>query len=273
MDLFQKCFEFTRADEVKAAGLYPYFRPIQQNDGPVVIMEGRRVIMCGSNNYLGLTAHPKVREAAINAIKKYGSGCSGSRYLNGTLEIHVELESKLAEFFQREDCLIFSTGYQTAQGVIPTLLQKGDYVYTDKDNHASIVAGYLMAKGMSAEYVRYKHNDMEDLERLLEHCAADDKAVDQTAHHAGVRRGADAKAQHQGLVCPGTDPRHKFRHLGRKLGARAGDPRQRDQVDKAASALGDQDDALPGARRGEEIDEVEPMLPGADLKLSPFVRG
>jgi 8-amino-7-oxononanoate synthase len=167
LDLFQKCYDFTRADEVKAAGLYPYFRPVQQNDGPVVIMEGRRVIMCGSNNYLGLTAHPKVKEAAIEAVKKYGTGCSGSRYLNGTLEIHVELEKKLAEFFQREDCLIFSTGYQTAQGVIPTLVQKGDYVFTDKDNHASIVAGYLMARGMSADYVRYKHNDMEDLERVV----------------------------------------------------------------------------------------------------------
>jgi 8-amino-7-oxononanoate synthase len=167
LDLFQKCYDFTRADEVKAAGLYPYFRPIQQNDGPVVIMEGRRVIMCGSNNYLGLTAHPKVKEAAIEAVKKYGTGCSGSRYLNGTLEIHVELEKKLAEFFQREDCLIFSTGYQTAQGIIPTLVQKGDFVFTDKDNHASIVAGYLMARGMSADYVRYKHNDMEDLERVV----------------------------------------------------------------------------------------------------------
>ncbi len=167
MDLFQKCYDFTRADEVKAAGLYPYFRPIQQNDGPVVIMDGRRVIMCGSNNYLGLTAHPKVKEAAINAIKKYGSGCSGSRYLNGTLEIHVELENRLAEFFQREECLIFSTGYQTAQGIIPTLVQKGEYVVTDKDNHASIVAGYMMARGLSADFVRYKHNDMEDLERVI----------------------------------------------------------------------------------------------------------
>ncbi len=130
-------------------------------------MEGRRVIMCGSNNYLGLTAHPKVKEAAINAIRKYGSGCSGSRYLNGTLEIHVELESKLAEFFQREDCLMFSTGYQTAQGIIPTLVQKGEFVVTDKDNHASIVAGYAMARGLSADFVRYKHNDMEDLERVI----------------------------------------------------------------------------------------------------------
>ncbi len=167
MDLFQKCYDFTRADEVKAAGLYPYFRPIQQNDGPVVVMEGRRVIMCGSNNYLGLTAHPKVKEAAIEAIRKYGSGCSGSRYLNGTLEIHVELEAKLAEFFGREECLVFSTGYQTAQGIIPTLVQKGEYVFTDKDNHASIVAGYAMARGLSADFVRYKHNDINDLERVI----------------------------------------------------------------------------------------------------------
>jgi len=167
LDLFQKCVDFTRADEVKAAGLYPYFRPIQQNDGPVVVMEGRRIIMCGSNNYLGLTAHPKVKEAAVEAVHKYGSGCSGSRYLNGTLDIHIELEQKLAEFFDKEDCLLFSTGYQTAQGVIPTLVQKGDYVVTDKDNHASIVAGFVMAKGMNADFVRYKHNDMEDLERVL----------------------------------------------------------------------------------------------------------
>ena len=167
MDLFQKCLEFTRADEVKAAGLYPYFRPIQQNDGPVVVMDGRRIIMCGSNNYLGLTAHPKVKEAAVDAVRKYGSGCSGSRYLNGTLDIHVELEGKLAEFFGKEDCLLFSTGYQVAQGVIPTLVQKGEYVVTDKDNHASIVAGFVMAKGLQAKFVRYKHNDMEDLERVL----------------------------------------------------------------------------------------------------------
>ncbi len=173
MDLFQKCYDFTRADEVKALGLYPYFRPIEQNDGPIVTMAGRRVIMAGSNNYLGLTTHPKVKEAAINAVKRYGSSCTGSRYLNGTLDIHLELEEKLAEFFGREECLLFSTGYQTGQGIIATLVTKGEYVVTDKDNHASIVAGVMIAKGMFADFVRYKSNDMEDLERVISQIPSD----------------------------------------------------------------------------------------------------
>ena len=167
MDLFTKCYEFTRADEIKALGLYPYFRPIEENEGPVVQIEGRKVIMAGSNNYLGLTAHPKVKEAAIKAIEKYGTGCSGSRYLTGTLDLHIELEYRLTKFFNTEAVLLFSTGYQTAQGIIPTLVQRGDYVVSDKDNHACIVAGNLMAKGATADMVRYKHNDMEDLERVI----------------------------------------------------------------------------------------------------------
>lgn len=167
MDLFQKCFDFTRADEVKAAGFYPYFRPIEENEGPRVMIEGRKVIMAGSNNYLGLTSHPKVKEAAINAVKKYGTGCSGSRYLTGTLDLHIELEKRMAKFFGVEAVLLFSTGYQTAQGIIPTLVQKGDYVISDKDNHACIVAADLMAKGAWAEFKRYKHNDMDDLEVVL----------------------------------------------------------------------------------------------------------
>jgi 8-amino-7-oxononanoate synthase len=167
VDLFTKCYEFTRADEIKALGLYPYFRPIEANEGPVVQIEGRKVIMAGSNNYLGLTSHPKVKEAAIKAVEKYGTGCSGSRYLTGTLDLHIELEYKLAKFFNTEAVLLFSTGYQTAQGIIPTLVQRGDYVVSDKDNHACIVAGNLMAKGATAEMVRYKHNDMEDLERVI----------------------------------------------------------------------------------------------------------
>jgi 8-amino-7-oxononanoate synthase len=167
LDLFTKCFEFTRADEIKALGLYPYFRPIEENEGPVVQIEGRKVIMAGSNNYLGLTAHPKVKEAAIKAVEKYGTGCSGSRYLTGTLDLHIELESKLTKFFNTEAVLLFSTGYQTAQGIIPTLVQRGEYVVSDKDNHACIVAGNLMAKGATAEMVRYKHNDMDDLERVI----------------------------------------------------------------------------------------------------------
>ncbi len=167
VDLFEKCFTFTRADEVKAQGFYPYFRAIEENEGPVVQIEGRKVIMAGSNNYLGLTAHPKVKEAAEKAVEKYGTGCSGSRYLTGTLDIHYELETRLAAFFGTEACLLFSTGYQTAQGIIPTLVQRGEYVVTDKDNHACIVAGYMMAKGMFADFVRYKHNDMSDLERVI----------------------------------------------------------------------------------------------------------
>jgi 8-amino-7-oxononanoate synthase len=167
IDLFQKCYDFTRADEVKAAGFYPYFRAIEENEGPVVQIEGRKVIMAGSNNYLGLTAHPKVKEAAVKAVQKYGTGCSGSRYLTGTLDLHNELERRLALFMNKEACLLFSTGYQTAQGIIPTLVQRGEYVVTDKDNHACIVAAYMMAKGLFAEFVRYKHNDIEDLERVI----------------------------------------------------------------------------------------------------------
>ena len=168
MDLFQKCIEFTRADEVKAAGLYPYFRPVEENEGPVVTIEGRKVIMAGSNNYLGLTAHPKVKKAAKDAIDLYGTGCSGSRYLTGTIKLHVELEKRLAAYLGTEDVLLFSTGYQTALGVIAALVQKGDYVISDKENHACIISGALLAKGGFAEFVRYKHNDMEDLERVLQ---------------------------------------------------------------------------------------------------------
>ncbi len=167
VDLFQKCWSFTRADEIKALGYYPYFRPIEENEGPVVTIEGRKVIMAGSNNYLGLTSDPRVKKAAIAAIEKYGTGCSGSRYLTGTLDLHIRLEERLAKFFGKEDCLLFSTGYQTAQGIIPTLVGKGEYVVSDRDNHACIMAGNLMAKGAFAEFVRYKHNEMDDLERVL----------------------------------------------------------------------------------------------------------
>ena len=168
MDLFKKCYDFTRADEIKAAGLYPYFRAIEENEGPVVQIEGKKVIMAGSNNYLGLTADPRVKEAAIKAVEKYGTGCSGSRYLTGTLDLHVQLEARLAKFFGTEAVLLYSTGYQTAQGIIPTLVQRGEFVVSDKDNHACIVAGQIMAKGATADLVRYKHNDMNDLERVLQ---------------------------------------------------------------------------------------------------------
>jgi 8-amino-7-oxononanoate synthase len=167
VDLFEKCWSFTRADEIKAAGYYPYFRPIEENEGPEVQIEGRHVIMAGSNNYLGLTADPRVKKAAMDAVQKYGTGCSGSRYLTGTLDLHITLEERLADFFHKESCLLYSTGYQTAQGIIPTLVQKGDYVVSDRDNHACIMAGNLMAKGAFADFERFKHNDMKDLERVL----------------------------------------------------------------------------------------------------------
>lgn len=167
MDLFQKCYSFTRADEVKAMGFYPYFRPIEANEGPIVRIEGRDVIMAGSNNYHGLTTHPKVKEAAIEAVRKYGTGCSGSRYLTGTLDLHIQLEEKLADFLGKEAVLLFSTGYQTGQGIIPTLVAKDEFVISDKDNHACLLAGNVMAKGAFAQFKRYQHNNMDDLERVL----------------------------------------------------------------------------------------------------------
>ncbi|NTV46626.1 MAG: aminotransferase class I/II-fold pyridoxal phosphate-dependent enzyme, partial [Chlorobiales bacterium] len=172
-DLFQKCYDFTIADDIKARGIYPYFRPIEENEGPEVMIEGRKVIMAGSNNYLGLTGDPRVKEAAINAINRFGTSCSGSRYLTGTVSLHIELEEKLAEFLGKEAVLLFSTGYQTGQGVIPTLVQRGEYVISDRDNHASLVVATLVARGATANVLRYKHNDMEDLERVLQQVPAE----------------------------------------------------------------------------------------------------
>ena len=167
-DLFQKCYDFTTADEVKKQGVYPYFRPVEENEGPVVSIEGHEVIMAGSNNYLGLTGDPRVKQAAIDAINQYGTSCSGSRYLTGTVDLHIELEEKLAKFFGTEDVLLFSTGYQTGQGVIPTLVQRGEYIINDRDNHACLVVASLMSKGGMANLERYRHNDMVDLERVLQ---------------------------------------------------------------------------------------------------------
>ena len=173
MDIFQKCRDYTLADEVKKQGLYPYFHAFQENEGPVVVFEGRKVIMAGSNNYLGLTTHPRVRAAAKKAIDKYGTGCSGSRYLTGTVDLHVELEERLAKFMGREACMTYSTGFQTALGVISTLVQHGEYVISDRDNHACIVMGTFISKGQTAELVRYKHNDMDHLETVISKIPAD----------------------------------------------------------------------------------------------------
>ena len=166
--LFDKCYDYRYADDVKAAGIYPYFRAIEESEGPVVRMDGKQIIMAGSNNYLGLTAHPKVKEATANALKTYGTSCSGSRYLTGTIPLHEELEAKLAAFVGKESALLFSTGYQTSQGVIQPLVKRSDTIFSDKDNHASIQTGNFVAKGSTGtNVVRYKHCSMEDLEMKL----------------------------------------------------------------------------------------------------------
>ncbi len=128
MDIFEKCRKFTRSAEVKAMGVYPYFREITTASDTEVMIGGQKMLMIGSNNYLGLTTHPKVIEAAIAATRKYGSGCTGSRFLNGTLDLHVQLENELAEFMKKDACLVYSTGFQTNLGTISCLIGKGDYL-------------------------------------------------------------------------------------------------------------------------------------------------
>lgn len=164
-DIFQKAYNFTIADEIKAAGLFPYFKPLTATDGNVVTIEGHKVIMAGSNNYLGLTNDPRVIEAAKNAVDQYGTGCTGSRYLNGTLDLHLLLEEKLADFMGKDSCVLFSTGYQTNEGAIQTIADRNDLIFSDKDNHACIVVGTLCS---NARTIRYRHNDMEHLRSLLE---------------------------------------------------------------------------------------------------------
>lgn len=163
--LFDKCKSFTRAREIQAAGLYPYFKPISHSEDTVVVIEGQPRIMMGSNNYLGLTHHPEVLAAAKAALERYGSGCTGSRFLNGTLDLHETLEAELAEFFGKEACLVFSTGYQANLGLISGLVGRGETVFLDKLDHASIVDGAKMSQG---ETVRFNHGDLAGLERKLQ---------------------------------------------------------------------------------------------------------
>jgi len=164
MSLFEKCQRYTKAREVQASGLYPYFVPIEASYDTEVLIRGERKVMVGSNNYLGLTHHPKVLEAAQAALHRYGSGCTGSRFLNGTLDLHERLEEKLARFLNKEAALVFSTGYQTNLGVVATLVGKGDYAYLDKLDHACIVDGARLSYGTVQ---RYPHADFEALERAL----------------------------------------------------------------------------------------------------------
>jgi 8-amino-7-oxononanoate synthase len=164
MDIFEKCGQFTVAREAMDAGLYPYFIPLEETEGTEVTIDGRRIIMIGSNNYLGLTTHPKVRAAAVEGIEKYGTSCTGSRFLNGTLRLHQELEQRLARFVGKEAALVFSTGMQVNLGVISSLVGPKDFVIIDKDNHASIVDGCRLSLG---EMKRYRHGDLDHLERIL----------------------------------------------------------------------------------------------------------
>jgi 8-amino-7-oxononanoate synthase len=170
VELYEKCYQFTRAKEAVEEGYYPYFIPFSQTEGTEVTVDGHRLIMIGSNNYLGLTTHPKVRNAAIEALRKYGPSCTGSRFLNGTLALHRQLEEELADFVGMEAALVFSTGYQANVGTISALVGRGDVVITDREDHASIVDGCLLARG---EMLRFRHNDMKSLERALSKCDSD----------------------------------------------------------------------------------------------------
>jgi 8-amino-7-oxononanoate synthase len=164
MSLFEKCYGFTTAREVQAAGLYPYFRAIEESHDTDVVVEGHPKVMVGSNNYLGLTHHPKVLAAAEAATRRFGSGCTGSRFLNGTLDLHQRLEEELAAFLNKEAALVFSTGFQTNLGVIASLVGRNDHIFSDKLNHASIVDGARLSYGTIH---RYAHADMEALDREL----------------------------------------------------------------------------------------------------------
>jgi 8-amino-7-oxononanoate synthase len=164
MDIFEKCYNFTYAKEFIASGYYPYFIAMQGNEGSEAIFQGRRLIMCGSNNYLGLTTHPKVRQAAIDAIECYGTSCTGSRFLNGTLELHEKLERELADWVGKEAALVFSTGMQANLGTISSLVSRNDVVILDRDDHASIVDGARLGWG---KVKRFQHNNIEVLERVL----------------------------------------------------------------------------------------------------------
>ncbi len=170
MDIFEKCYGYTEAKEAIANGSYPYFIPMTESEGTEAVFQGHRLIMCGSNNYLGLTTDPRVHQAAIEAVERFGTSCTGSRFLNGTLELHEQLEGELADWVGKEAALVFSTGMQTNLGVISALVMRGDMILLDKDDHASLVDGARLSFG---ETRRFKHNDMADLERVLAGIPAD----------------------------------------------------------------------------------------------------
>jgi len=168
--LREKFAKYDAPQKTKAAGIYPYFREIESDQGTDVIIQGKKVLMFGSNAYLGLTNHPKVKEASIEAIKKYGTGCAGSRFLNGTLDIHVKLEQRLAEFVGKEDAITFSTGFQVNEGVLACLTGREDFIIWDELDHASIIEGIRLSFSTK---LKFKHNDMESLEKQLQKCKPD----------------------------------------------------------------------------------------------------
>lgn len=165
--LQKKLSQYTAPQEAKAKGIYPYFTPISSEQNTEVLVNGRKVLMFGSNSYLGLTNHPKIKEAAKAAIDKYGSGCAGSPFLNGTLDIHIQLQDELAEFTGKDGVMLFSAGFQANSGVIPCITGRNDYVIYDERDHASIMEGKQIT---FANTYKYKHNNMEDLERVLQRC-------------------------------------------------------------------------------------------------------
>ena len=168
--LQEKLSRYDAPQKAMAAGVYPYFRPISSEQNTEVLMNGKKVLMFGSNSYMGLTNHPKVIEAAINATKKYGTGMAGSPFLNGTLDIHKQLEARLAEYVGKEDAMLFSTGFGVNLGVVSTLTGREDYVILDEQDHASIIEGRRLS---FSNYLKYKHNDMESLEAQLKKCEPD----------------------------------------------------------------------------------------------------
>ena len=164
-DIFEKCYEPQKQDELRTAGIYPYFRALESRQDVEVVMEGKRRIMLGSNNYLGLTVQPEIIEAGVKTIEKYGTGCSGSRFLNGTLKMHYELEDELKKFLRKEDCITFPAGFMANLGIISSVVGRHDYVILDREDHASIYDATRLSYG---KMLRYKHADMEDLERQLQ---------------------------------------------------------------------------------------------------------
>ena len=189
MDLFKKCGSLTKLTQARELGIYPYFHELASKQGPQVVMEGKDMIMIGSNNYLGLTSHPEVIEAGIKALEQFGSGCSGSRFLNGTLTTHVELERELADFLKKEDVVTFSTGFQSNLGIISAIAGRNDVILCDKENHASIYDGCRLS---FAKMLRYNHSDMEDLENKL-------KTVDQDV--SGILIVTDGVFSMSGEIC------------------------------------------------------------------------